>query len=122
MQSKKDHLFHPILSFSNDTLVTFLVLDEGKEKMTYTTNRHALLLRSFSTDSRYLKKGYAMNTLLLLNNFVKNQYPHIDEIILAVNQKNIPAQALYLKAGFIDTGKRIKGIKGELMILTKEIN
>ncbi|MEG0256589.1 N-acetyltransferase, partial [Vagococcus sp.] len=81
--------FHSILAFSdNNELVTFFVLDEGEDKTLYTDNLNSMLLRSFSTDSHHIKKGYAKEALGLLADFVRVNFPHINEIVLAVNEKN----------------------------------
>lgn len=119
--SLENKLFHSILAFCDQNLVTFLVLDEGEEKMLFTQNKYAILLRSFSTDSRFLKKGYAKETLRLLPKFIQQNYPHINEIVLAVNEKNNNAQNLYLQTGFINNGTKLTGPKGELIVMTQQL-
>ncbi|MBU5465916.1 hypothetical protein KQI49_03625 [Virgibacillus sp. MSJ-26] len=52
----------------------------------------------------------------LIKQFVNQEYPEYDEIILAVNHKNVPAQNLYKRVGFSDTGKRKIGKIGEQFI------
>lgn len=121
LKSAENKSFHSILAFSDQALVTFLVLDEGKDNMLYTDNKNTMLLRSFSTDSRFLKKGHAKEALRILPKFIQQNYPHIEEIVLAVNMKNTSAQNLYLKTGFIDKGTRVQGPIGELMVMTKLI-
>lgn len=120
-KSKITSTFHSILAISNDELVTFLVLDEGDDKLNYTKNTNALLLRSFSTDSRQTKKGFAKKTLLLLPDFVKQNFPHVNEIVLAVNEKNTIAEKLYLQTGFIDSHLRIMGPKGKQKVLKQVV-
>lgn len=56
--------------------------------------------------------------MLLLRDFVKSEFPSCDEIVLAVNHKNFPAQKLYAKVGFKDTGRRKIGPIGEQFILS----
>lgn len=109
--------YHSILAYSASTLVTFFVLDAGVDKKLYTEEPQSMLLRSFSTDSRYVRQGHAKEALKLLPNFVKIAYPDIQSIVLAVNAKNHSAQNLYIKSGFKDEGVRRMGEKGELIVL-----
>jgi RimJ/RimL family protein N-acetyltransferase len=44
------------------------------------------------------------------------------EIILAVNVKNLAAQSLYKKCGFVDDGERRMGAKGELVIMSYSLS
>lgn len=62
-------------------------------------------------------KSLAKNAMLLLSKFVLNEFPNCNEIVLAVNHKNIAAQHLYKKVGFQDTGKRRFGPIGEQFIM-----
>ncbi|RFU67584.1 GNAT family N-acetyltransferase [Peribacillus saganii] len=59
-----------------------------------------MLLRAFSISHADQGKGYADQGLLWLTEFVKEHFPHIEEIVLAVNARNIRAKHLYLKSGF----------------------
>lgn len=104
--------FNPILGMIAEKLVCFFVLDEGEDRERYSTNPNSLLLRAFSTDSREVRKGYALQSLQLLPDFIKAHFPHIDEVLLGVNERNKPAANLYLKAGFIDTSRKYLGPKG----------
>ena len=115
-QAKHDRTSFPILSFNNGTLVSFFVLDSGLEKDNYTNQKNILLLKSFSTDSRYTGKEFASKTLNSLSNFIKNNFPEIKTVILGVNQKNIPAINLYKKCGFKDTGQKYLGEIGWQLI------
>ena len=53
----------------------------------------------------------------LLGEFAAEEFPNCNEIVLAVNHKNIAAQKLYLKVGFRDTGIRKMGKIGEQYIM-----
>lgn len=55
--------------------------------------------------------------MALLQDFVIYYYPIKNEVILAVNEKNIPAQKLYEKVGFQDKGYRRMGPIGQQLIL-----
>lgn len=109
---------HAILAINNNDLVTFFVLHENEGVKPYSENSNAILLRTFSTDYRHQGKGYAKQSLLLLPKFIKGEFKHINEIVLAVNVKNLAAQTLYKKCGFIDEGVRKMGKKGELIIMS----
>ncbi|USK99808.1 GNAT family N-acetyltransferase [Bacillus tropicus] len=109
---------HSILFLVNDELVTFFVLHENEGVKPYSENPKAMLLRAFSTDYYYQEKGYAKQSLLFLPDFIRKKYPHINEIVLAVNIKNISAQSLYKKCGFIDEGIRKIEKKGQLIIMS----
>ncbi|MFD1900455.1 GNAT family N-acetyltransferase [Enterococcus termitis] len=84
----------------------------------YADNEHAVLLRTFSTDHRYQGKGYAKKALRLLHDFTKKLFPTADEIILAVNKKNISAQTLYKKSGFVPMDKIVEGAAGPQYVMT----
>ena len=112
----------PVLAIEEGQLVTFFVLHLGEGISTYTTNKHAILIRAFSTDFRHQGKGYAKIALSLLPEFVRSNFQHMTEIILAVNVKNLAAQSLYKKCGFVDDGERRIGAKGELVIMSYSLS
>ncbi|GIN87894.1 hypothetical protein J6TS2_42800 [Heyndrickxia sporothermodurans] len=58
---------------------------------------------------------------MVLDSFVKKEFPSKKEIILAVNHKNKIAQHVYKKGGSVDKGIRVIGRKEELFILHKEL-
>ncbi|MEK6455384.1 GNAT family N-acetyltransferase [Caldifermentibacillus hisashii] len=109
---------YSILGMDGNLLVTFFVLHQNEGVKPYSYNKKAILLRAFSTDFYQQGKGYAKQALKLLPEFVKTNFPEVDEIFLAVNVKNIAAQELYKKSGFIDKGERRMGKKGELIIMS----
>lgn len=108
---------HPIVITADNKPVGFFVLHEHAHIHEYTTNPHALLLTAFSIDYPEQGQGYAAVGLELLKRFVPQHFPGCNEIVLAVNHKNIPAQKLYMKVGFVDTGRRHQGVIGEQYIL-----
>jgi RimJ/RimL family protein N-acetyltransferase len=115
--SQDDPNHHSILAFSNQKLVTFFVLDECPQKANFTDEKNALLLRSFSTDARHLRKGYGRAALRLLPDFVNNHFPETKQIVLAVNKKNSAAKKLYQSVGFIESGNERMGPKGPQYLL-----
>lgn len=116
LQTHRGSELHRILALNHDDLVTFFVLDEGRDKYDYTDRTDSILLRSFSTDSRYARKGFALQALKELPAFVQEKFPHIKTIILGVNQENTKAIQLYKKGGFYDTGRKYSGRKGWQLI------
>ncbi|MGG5791615.1 GNAT family N-acetyltransferase [Bacillus nitratireducens] len=105
-----------ILDYSGVPVGIF-ALQTGDRVQEFTENKDAILLTSFSVNHNKQRKGYAKKSLALLQDFVKNYYPIINEVILAVNEKNIPAQKLYEKVGFQDKGFRRMGPIGQQIIM-----
>jgi RimJ/RimL family protein N-acetyltransferase len=116
--SKVDPDRYSILAIVEGKLVTFFVLHKNEGVKPYSNNNHSILLRAFSTDFRYQGNGYAKKALMLLPQFVRENFKEMNEIVLAVNIQNVKAQELYKKCGFIDNGVRKMGRKGELMIMS----
>ncbi|MFF1991786.1 GNAT family N-acetyltransferase [Bacillus mycoides] len=101
----------------NGVPVGVFILQTGDRVQEFTENKDAILLTSFSINHNKQNKGYAKKSLALLQDFVKYYYPVKNEVILAVNEKNIPAQKLYEKVGFQDKGFRRMGPIGQQFIL-----
>lgn len=68
---------HPIVGIENGRLTNFFVLDEKKDVSLYTENEHAILLRTFSTDSRYQGQGYAKKSCSNYQNLLKNSFQQL---------------------------------------------
>lgn len=107
---------HPIVITYGQKPVGFFVLHTSERVKNYSDNPQAILLTALSINHIEQGKGYAKKAMLLLQDFVQNEFPEYNEVILAVNHKNIPAQKLYEKVGFRDTGRRREGIIGEQYI------
>lgn len=102
---------HCILGMTDQNeIATFFVLHKNSEYRDYfkTQSNKTLLLRSLSTDNRLLKQGYAKQSLILLDKFIKKTFPDIESIALVVNKPNKIAYNLYLSLGFIDMNTEIK--------------
>lgn len=108
---------HRIVILSNDEPVGFFLLHMTERVKEYSDNPKAVLLTALSVNHANQGKGYAKQGMLLLSDFVRSEFPNYDEIVLVVNHKNIPAQQLYLKVGFKDTGKRKNGPIGEQFLM-----
>jgi len=120
--SQSTPAIHPILGIDNNRLTNFFVLDEKKDVELYTTNKQAILLRTFSTDERYQGQGYAKAVLHALPEFVRLNFPDSTELILAVNKKNIAAQTLYEKTGFQRLEKVVQGEFGPLYVMNMKLD
>ncbi|PAD69182.1 GNAT family N-acetyltransferase [Bacillus sp. 7586-K] len=107
-----------IVILSKNEPVGFFILHSTERVKKYSENPNAMLLTSLSVNRAHQGKGYAKQGMLLLKDFVKEEFPPCDEIVLAVNHKNVPAQKLYTKVGFKDTGKRKIGPIGEQYIMS----
>ena len=109
---------HRIVILSENEPVGFFLLHSTQRVKEYSDNPKAMLLTALSVNHAKQGRGYAKKGMLLLKDFVKTEFPNCDEIVLVVNHKNVPAQQLYLKVGFEDTGKRKMGPKGEQFVMS----
>lgn len=118
IQQQRENRNHPMLLLNDDAeIVTYFGLQEIHEFSNYYPHQQTMLLRSYSTDLKYLRKGYGKISLSLLPDFLQRHYPETEAVVLAVNEKNKAAQKLYEHGGFIDSGLRINGKKGVLKIM-----
>ncbi|MGE7878118.1 GNAT family N-acetyltransferase [Peribacillus muralis] len=107
---------HPIVILHDNEPVGFFVLHSSDRVKDYTNNPKAMLLTALSINHSKQGRGFANKGMKTIESFVTQQFPACNEIILAVNHKNVPAQKLYEKAGFKDTGTRKIGRIGEQYI------
>lgn len=122
LENRADNFAQPITVLLGEKPIGFFVLDDGEDKMELTTNEQSLLIRSLSINPIYQGKGYGKTAMLLIDDFVKINYPTVQELVLAVNFKNKSAYHLYLKAGYIDDGSFREMEKGMQHLLKKVIN
>ncbi|PHA77089.1 GNAT family N-acetyltransferase [Bacillus toyonensis] len=101
----------------NGVPVGLFALQTGERVQEFTEKEDALLLTSFSINYNKQRRGYAKKSLALLQDFVKRYFPIKNEVVLAVNEKNMPAQKLYEKVGFEDRGFRRMGQIGQQIIM-----
>ncbi len=116
-RAEEDATRNVVVITANQIPVGIFALQSGARVAEYTENPHALLLNSFSINYENQGKGYAKKGLTLLREFAKSYFPNTNEIVLAVNERNIPAQKLYAKVGFEDRGQRRMGPIGRQLVL-----
>lgn len=110
-----------ITVLKNDSPSGFFVLDFGEDKWELSENPNCVLFRSFSINPKFQGQGLGKEAVLKTEDFLQKHFPECDEIVLAVNEKNIPAKQLYLKCGYKDEGKTRVGAKGRQFILNKKL-
>ncbi|MCM3737172.1 GNAT family N-acetyltransferase [Bacillus cytotoxicus] len=115
--AKQDTTRNPIVILVDEKPVGIFSLQSGSRVQEYTNKENSLLLTSFSINFTEQGNGYAKRALQLLPNYVGFHFPNIEEIVLAVNERNIPAQKLYIKVGFEDRGHRKMGPIGLQLVL-----
>lgn len=108
-QAIHDDERYPVVIRYEQKIVGFFILHEGPNIASFTANISAILLQSFSIDYRYQGQGIAKGAMLQLPEFIRNQFPGRNEVVLGVNKRNKAAQAVYLAAGFRDEGRLING-------------
>lgn len=96
--------------------VGYFILHGKNGPLEIGSHEHALLIRSLAINAADQRKGYALEAMLKLPEFARKNFRGITELILIVNHANLPAQKLYQKAGFIDSGFRRQGKIGEQYI------
>ncbi|WP_417429030.1 GNAT family N-acetyltransferase [Halpernia sp.] len=116
-----DFFSQPISIFLDEKPVGFFVLDLGEDKFGLTENPDSILVRSFSVNPKFQGEGIGKSAMFLITDFVKNNFPKVNEIILSVNERNELAYQIYLKTGFHFFGKIISGKSGLQKILCKKI-
>ncbi|WP_413513525.1 GNAT family N-acetyltransferase [Myroides odoratus] len=101
--------------------VGFFSLDLSDDRLIYTHTKESILLRALSIMPNFQGKGIAKSMLLLLPEFIKEQYANLEEIVFGVNYENTNAYQLYLKTGYCDSGRIYQGIKGSQHCMYKKL-
>jgi ribosomal protein S18 acetylase RimI-like enzyme len=107
------HSRTPVTILAGNHIAGFFVLDVSDDRYLYTENPNSILLRGFSIHPEYQGQGIAEKSIQALPTFIHQQFPQFDEVVLGVNERNEAARYVYLKAGFIDEGRRFMGSKGQ---------
>jgi RimJ/RimL family protein N-acetyltransferase len=120
--SIQDKNCFPVVILFEDEPVGFFVLHHSEESQTFTENVNAIFLRAFSIDRKHQGKGFAGLAMNSLPKFVLNHFPQVVEIVLTVNENNLPAKRLYEKSGFLYKGKSKVGSSGIELVMHYSIN
>ncbi|MFS0785556.1 GNAT family N-acetyltransferase [Shouchella sp. 1P09AA] len=107
-----------VITDATDQPVGFFLLHETERVQEYSSNPQAMLLTTLTVNQCEQGKGYANQAMDLVSTYIQTHFPDKNEMVLAVNKKNIPAQNLYTKSGFFDTGERRVGRIGEQMVMS----
>lgn len=119
--AKADNNRTPIFGLNeNDEPVVFFVLHEHSEYEHAFDVENSIYVRSFATDYRHLRKGYAKQALSAFSEFIRHHFPHIEYITLLVDIPNTAAKEMYLKLGF-EQGKCIEGERYPAYCMMKKI-
>ncbi|TLS36422.1 GNAT family N-acetyltransferase [Pseudalkalibacillus caeni] len=113
---------HPIVILAGEIPVGFFVLHSGEAIKSFSDNPKAILIRALSIDISNQGKGYGKLAMMMAPEFVSRNFNGIDEIVLAVNKRNIAAKKLYEKAGFQFEGTMREGRIGPQYILHYRLN
>lgn len=117
----KNPLKHFIIIKARNEAAGFFELDESEDRKKYSDNPKVLLLRGYSVNPKYQGRGIATGSIYALPEFIREEFPAFNEVVLGVNARNIPAQHLYKKAGFEDTGRRLMRSKGEQIVMCLKV-
>ena len=112
LETLVDRERHYILIVRDKTVVGYFVLHENNGPLEIGSHNKALLIRALAISKNEQNKGYALSAMKMLPNFVREHFKSAEELVLVVNHANIPAQNLYKKSGFSDTGRRRSGKLG----------
>jgi len=101
-----------VLILNENICVGYFVLHEKEGALDIGFDDKALLIRSLAINPLEQGKGLAFQGMEMLPEFVKAHYINISKIVLIVNSKNVPAQKLYQKVGFVEHSSRVHEIHG----------
>ncbi|WP_223606885.1 N-acetyltransferase [Chryseobacterium sp. OSA05B] len=121
ISERNDSEAFAITVFEDDQPSGFFVLDFGEDKLELTDNKKSVLIRSLSINPGLQGKGIGKKAMEIVGEFVKKNFQDCNEIVLAVNQKNIPAYHVYLKTGYLYDGKTRMGRSGPQYLMYKKL-
>lgn len=111
----------PVTVFDHEIPVGFFTLDFGDDKLELTDRPDSVLLRSLSIHPQMQGKGTGKAAMILLDDFIQENFKDCHEIVLAVNQNNISAYQLYQRVGYRYEGKSRMGRSGPQYLMAKRI-
>ena len=112
---------HLVIIKARNEVAGFFELDESDDRKKYSDNPKALLLRGYSVNPKFQGRGIATGSIYALPDFIRREYPSFNEVMVGVNARNIPAQRVFRKAGFEDTGRKVMRPKGEQIVMSMRI-
>lgn len=121
IEDRNDSNGFAITVFDDAKPCGFFVLDFGEDKFELTDNKKSVLLRSLSINPNVQGKGIGKAAMQTVDDFVKQNFPDCNEIVLAVNQKNRAAYHIYLKTGYLYDGKSRMGRSGPQYLMYKKL-
>ena len=91
-----------MLILCDDVCVGYFALHKNGGPAKFGFDDNALLIRSLAVNPLEQGKGLAFQGMRALPKFVEKNFKGINKLVLVVNKKNIPAQRLYKKLGFVE--------------------
>ncbi|QPC95767.1 GNAT family N-acetyltransferase [Mesorhizobium sp. INR15] len=114
--SRYPDMQHPFAIVARGKTVGFFILRE-KEAVPDWAPCGVVTLHSVRICRACQGKGYGRAGTDLAISWVRQNRPDVRQLMLAVNERNVHAASVYLKAGFVDTGAIFRGPIGDQHIL-----
>lgn len=113
----------PMAILLGDRPIGFYRLEESVRSIAgHDVDWPALGLRSFFIDQAWQGRGLGSAVMAAVIDDVETRHPGIEALVLTVNCRNAPALALYLRAGFVDTGElHLGGRAGPQHLLVRKL-
>ena len=110
-----------ILMLHDSVCVGYFILHKNDGPAKFGFDNNALLIRSLAVDSLVQGKGLAFQGMKALPEFVQENFEGINKLVLIVNNKNIPAQGLYKKLGFMEHSSIQNPVRGLQFVYCLEL-
>ncbi len=118
--SKHPEFEHPFAIVADTEKIGFFILRE-RPAVPIWAPHDVITLHSFRIGRPYQGAGFGRAGVALAVSWIRQNRPDARQLMLAVNIRNAPARALYIKCGFVDTGATFRGPIGEQHILALDI-
>lgn len=99
----------PHLVIEQDRVVGFFLIDRHYYQYHTFASKNSVGVRAFFIDRQYQGKGLGLSAMLALPNYIRRNYPSINDVFLTVNCQNVNGYKCYIKANFDDTGELYQG-------------